>query len=182
MNEKEITSRILKKRALLLARRQVTDKTEGETIDVIVFFLGEEKYAVEATFLKGIRPLKNFTFLPGLPPFIKGIVSFFGVLYTIIDLKSYLEIHDEKKETQRQLLIIEHPKLKICFLIDQILEFKSIDKNDIQTDIAGIKGFEKGIIKGITADTEIILEPGKILEDQSLTGKFGTKTNRRIIQ
>ncbi len=175
MNEKEATSRILKKRALLLSRQPVTTKTEIETIDVIVFFLGEEKYAIEATFLKGIQPLKNFTFLPGLPPFIKGIASFFGVLYTIIDLKSYLKIHDEKKETQRQLLIIEHPKLKICFLIDQILKFKSIDKNDIQTDLTGIKGFEKGIIKGITAETEIILEPEKILQDQGLTGGFEQK-------
>ena len=56
--------RILRDRALTLAKRPLDIIQEFQTIEVLVFALGEEKYAVGSETVREVCPLKQITHVP----------------------------------------------------------------------------------------------------------------------
>lgn len=165
MDENTITQEILKKRTRELANsRHDVQTIEKKGLKLIVFALGNESYGLEANVLKNIQTMKNYIPIPGVAPFISGITSLFGVLYTIIDLKKFLEIEDIESQKNPKLIVVDHESLRVCFLIDRIIAFKTINEEALEKDITGIKSLKAGLIKGITSDTLIVLNSEKILK------------------
>ncbi len=164
MEENTIAKEILKRRTTQLARsKQETQGVEKEGMALIVFALGDESYGIEAKVLKSILTTKDIVSLPGVAPFIKGITNLSGVLYTVIDLKTFLGLQNQVPAESPSLLVVDHHTLKICFWVDHIIEFKTISNEALDTDVTGIKGLEAGLIKGITDETLIVLNIEKIL-------------------
>ncbi len=164
MDENTLTKEILKKRTRQLAgSKQIADVDHEEGLELVVFALGKESYGLEARQLKSIRPVSNYIPLPGVAPFIEGITNLSGVLYSIINLKRFLGLEETEAPANPKLLIIDHNTLKICFIVDQILAFKSVAETSLDSDITGIKSMEAGLIKGITKDALIVLNLEKVL-------------------
>lgn len=171
MEEKLLAQDILKKRTQLLAKRKAEKESFEDGLELIIFAVGDERYGLEAKQLKGIRPASNSIPLPGVPSFITGITNLFGVLYSVIDLKTFLGLKSGKKVIAPQLLIIDHDELKIAFLVDQIIEFKTILERNLETNITGIKSLDEGLIKGISEEAIVVLNLEKILEKIRKFGK-----------
>ncbi len=155
---------ILRQRAFQLAQETQYQEPEGKKIDVVVFTLNNEQYAVETQRLKAIRPVKQITPLPRLPQFVKGVTPFFGIIYTVIDFKALLGIESQPAENQH-LLIIEHDRLKVCFLVDQILQFRSIPESEIDEKVTGLRGIKADYLSGLSKDAVVILNLTNILND-----------------
>ncbi len=164
MDENLLTRKILKERTKLLAKTKQNEASLKNGMELIIFILGSERYGLEAKLLKSIRALPSYIPLPGVQPFIKGITNLFGVLYTIIDLKVFLNLNTGEEPLNSQLLVIDHETLKICFLVDKIIEFKTISEDDLETNITGIKSLEDGVIKGISSETISVFNLDKLLE------------------
>ncbi len=78
--------RILRQRAELLARRE-EQGAEGESRFYIRFLLGNEPFGVPYQFLEEILPGAQPARVPGVPPFIAGVVNRRGDLITVLDLR-----------------------------------------------------------------------------------------------
>ncbi len=165
MDEDTITKEILKKRTKQLAHsKHGVQEAEEEGLKLIVFSLGDESYGLEAQTLKSIRSLKDYIPIPGVASFIKGITNLSGVLFTVIDLKKFLGLPEEEPSENPKMLIADHETLKICFLVDRIIDFKAINPDSLDQHITGIKSLEAGLIKGITSEALIVLNFDKIVE------------------
>src|SRR5690606_24216590 len=74
---------ILRERAQALARADAPGQPahaaggadDGDSIEVIEFKAGGERYAVQATHVAQVHPIMPITPLPGVPVFIAGIVA-----------------------------------------------------------------------------------------------------------
>lgn len=165
MDDNALTKEILKKRTQQLAKAE-RDRSgdDDEGLELIVFLLGNETYGLEASGLKSIRSVKDYIPLPGVAHFIKGITNIYGVLYTVVDLKKFLGLTQSETPANSKLLIVDHESLKVCFLVDQIMAFKKIPSDALDTKITGIKSMDAGLIKGITNDTLIVLNMDKMLD------------------
>src|SRR5688572_1036467 len=80
------------KLAAMLAERadQLANDVENEefeqTIDVLIFALGNEEFAIDTGYVSEVIPLKMLTRVPGAPDFILGVVSRRGEIISVIDL------------------------------------------------------------------------------------------------
>jgi purine-binding chemotaxis protein CheW len=164
MGNQELVKELLRKRTELLAKAKIEREQQEESLNVVVFILNNEKYAIGANWLKGIRTLSSTVPLPGVPSFIKGITNLYGVLYSVVDLKVLLGLPAHEETQSMQLMIIDHETLKVAFLVEKIDEFKTIYERDMDASITGIKSMEEGLILGLSNDGIIILNPDKILE------------------
>ena len=78
--------KLLKMRAIEMAKEQEAIHNTTSSEDIIVFNLASESYGVESEFVREVYPLKDFTSLPGLPSFILGIINVRGLILPIVDL------------------------------------------------------------------------------------------------
>lgn len=67
--------KLLKKRAEELSKPIVVERNDLELIELLVFKLAEEEFAIETKHIKEVYPLTLFTPLPGAPPFVMGLVN-----------------------------------------------------------------------------------------------------------
>src|ERR1700733_9384152 len=76
---------ILQERAKRLAI-PLADHTVQNTIDVVTFSIGAEKYIIESQYVMEITKLRAYTPVPGTPSFVVGVTNIRGVVLALIDL------------------------------------------------------------------------------------------------
>ncbi len=160
-----LTNNLLLERAKRLAQKASLPGEISDALNIVVFLINNEHYAIEAQKIKAIQPYQGATFIPGLPNLFIGVTNFSGVLYAIIDFRQIFALPTNTQNTNKYLIFIEHPHLKVCFLIDKISDFRIISKKEIQTQLTGIKGAQKGCIKGILPDATILIDEQAILKE-----------------
>ena len=92
ISEKE---RILKARAVALAKQPEDNKVNDEYIEVVEFKLSHENYGIESSYVREVYPLKDYTTLPGTPPFVLGIMNVRGQIVSVINLKKLFNLPEK---------------------------------------------------------------------------------------
>ena len=83
--EGEERTRILKARALELARKPTSFETDG--IEVLEFLLAGERFGVELLFIGQVIVQKGLTPIPCAPPHVAGAINVRGMIVPVIDLR-----------------------------------------------------------------------------------------------
>ncbi|TDT50628.1 chemotaxis protein CheW [Fonticella tunisiensis] len=112
-------------------------------MQVIVFTLGNEKYALDTKLVHGIEKVMSITRVPTAPYYIKGLVNLRGNIISILDLKAYLNIEYVKEE--ENIIIVEIDDERIGLLVDNVHEVVDI-QNDMIERISESSGYIKGVI------------------------------------
>lgn len=63
----------------------VTDDEDDETISVLEFVLGDERYCLDITFIEQIVERGTVTRIPNAPDFVEGVIDLRGDITTVID-------------------------------------------------------------------------------------------------
>jgi purine-binding chemotaxis protein CheW len=159
---------ILKARARALAREPVRADAAQEFLDIIEFRLASETYGIESAFVREVHPLKDFTPLPGTPPFVLGIVNVRGQILSVVDLKKFFNLPDKGLGELNKVIIIRDDRMEFGILADVILGTVSIPLDAIQPPVPTVTGIGAEYLKGVTEDREIILDAAKILGDEKI--------------
>ncbi len=160
--------RTLKTRAAALAKKEKKAR-EGEThLEVVEFMLAHERYALELTYIREVHPLKDFTPLPGTPPFVLGIINFRGEIISIIDLKKIFELPDQGLTDLNRVIILNSKEMEFGILADTILGVNTIAAGTIQPTLPTLTGVRAEYLKGITGDRVVILDGEKLLSDPKM--------------
>jgi purine-binding chemotaxis protein CheW len=61
------------------------DPTDEETISVLEFVLGDERYCLDITFIEQIVERGTVTRIPNAPDFVEGVIDLRGDITTVID-------------------------------------------------------------------------------------------------
>lgn len=113
-------------------------------MQVIVFNLGNEKFALETRFIHGIEKMMDFTKVPLSPTYITGLINLRGNIITVLDLKSYLHVDFVQKE--ENIIVVEIDEEKIGFIVDSVYEVTEIEDSMIE-NLRDIDEQIKGVIK-----------------------------------
>lgn len=113
-------------------------------MQVIVFNLGKEKFALETKFIHGIEKMQDFTKVPLSPDYITGLINLRGNIITILDLKIYLSIAYVQKE--ENIIVVEIDEEKIGLIVDSVHEVTEIEDEMVE-DLKDSNEHIKGIIK-----------------------------------
>jgi purine-binding chemotaxis protein CheW len=112
-------------------------------MQVVVFTLGKEKFALETRLVHGIEKMMSITKVPTAPYYIRGLANLRGNIISIIDLKAYLNMEFTKDE--ENIIIVEVDEERVGIMVDDVHEVVEIT-SDIIERVTDNTGYVKGVI------------------------------------
>ena len=159
---------ILKARAQALAVEIKDGSTKKDFIEIMEFSLASETYGIETAFIREVYPLKDFSPLPGTPPFVLGIVNVRGQIISIVDLKKFFNLPEKGLGELNKVIIVQNEQMEFGILADAIQGTCSVPLDAIQNSLVSTIEIGTGYLRGVTSDHTIILDAEKILEDEKI--------------
>ena len=169
----EEKQKIFEERARILARRPRGDSV-GEGIAVVTFTLGGERFGIESSCIREIRPLASCTPIPCTPPFVLGAIHIRRRIVPIIDLEKLLNLPGGASRGPTQVIVLNGDGMEFGVLAEGDVASASIRHADLQPllpTLTGIRGeFVKGIMPGpmVVLDGRKLLSSGKIVVHETV--------------
>ena len=159
---------ILKARARELSREHGKAVDERGFLEIIQFRMASETYGVESAFVREVYPLKDFTPLPGVPPFIVGIVNVRGQILSVVDLKKFFNLPDKGLGDLNKVIILRDDRMEFGILTDAILGVGQVSIGAIRALPLTVSEIGVEYMRGVTADRVIILDAERVLGDERI--------------
>lgn len=112
-------------------------------MQIVVFTLGNERFALESKMVDGIEKTLSITKVPTAPNYMIGLANLRGIIIPVIDLKLYLNIN--KTRDEENVIIIESGEERIGIIVDKVNEVIEITDDMIEM-ISDNTGYTKGVI------------------------------------
>jgi purine-binding chemotaxis protein CheW len=161
--------KILRHRARLLAAGSKADApSPGSLLEIVEFVLGPERYGIESIRIREIHPLNEFTPLPCTPAFVLGLVNVRGQILSIINLKKLFDLQETGLTDLNKLIIVHAHSIELGILADAIVGMRSIVREDLHRALPTLTGIRADYLQGITKDSLVVLDVGKILADEKI--------------
>ena len=165
--KKEIRIR-LKNRAIAMAQEPGQKKAASATIGVIAFTLAAETYAIESVFVREVYPLRDFTALPGAPPYIFGIINVRGQILPVVDLKKFFNLPEKGLGDLNRVIILYDDQMEFGILADAVNGTKVIYKEEVLPVPPTVTGIGEEYLEGVTKERLIVLNAKRLLCDKSI--------------
>ncbi len=153
----------------------------AETVDVVEFTLGHERYALDISLVREIVEMMPITPIPRAPSHISGVINLRGEITNVMNLYTLLGLSD-KVENNAKKIIVFMPEAaggnNVGVIVDNVMSVTPVDESQVEhstTESAGGRTqYIKGIIKvgeGQGAETEkrliLWLDLARVLSDGS---------------
>jgi purine-binding chemotaxis protein CheW len=140
-------SEVLKNRADILSQFLANEET-GEKLEMVIFQLGSDYFALDAHYIDEIRGLTEITPVPCTPDYILGICTIRGNVYSVLDIRNFFNAEDQPVTDTSMLIIVASRDFHACVLVDSVLERQSVAKTDVKHSTTGMKNIETGYVNG----------------------------------
>ena len=159
---------ILAERAEQLANEDIVGTVEQveNNLDLLIFELGHEQYAIHTEYVLEVIPLKQLTRVPGVPNFILGVVSRRGQILSVIDICKFMGL--AKDQTSNVLLFLECDGQQIGIAVHKLKEISQISKDSIQPLQTQLSGEQAHYISGVTQQGLAVLSVSELLSSKKL--------------
>jgi purine-binding chemotaxis protein CheW len=138
---------------------RVRQDNRSGTIQVVIFTLGDEQFAIDLFDVKEVVEYTTITKLPNVPPYVRGIIDLRGEITTIIDLKQRLNITATKTttmETSRIIVLDETiTTSKIGILVDDVTSVSTFEAGQVDYTSASVSKEDTAIIGIIKKNVKI---------------------------
>ncbi|MGC8603802.1 MAG: chemotaxis protein CheW [Desulfomonilaceae bacterium] len=160
--------RILLERRQRLAQKPNNIPEEVQTIEVLVFCLGEEKFGIGSENVRELCPLKQITRVPCVPDFVTGIINLRGKIFSIIDLKSLFGLPKKHFSDPGKVVIVGYGEMEVGLKVDDVEGVRQIPVSQIQQDLPVMSEIQQQYFCGITAERLTIINLEILLTDESI--------------
>lgn len=116
-------------------------------MQIVVFKLGDEQFAVETSRVQSIADMMKVTKVPKAPSYIKGLINLRGSIISLLDINLLLNISFNSNE-QTNVIILNVQDEMLGISVDQVEEVLEFDEKALQK-LEGDKtqAYTKGIVK-----------------------------------
>ena len=151
-------------------------------IQLVIFSLDNEEYAVDIKELKEVIKIPIITPLPNSPEFIKGILNLRGKIVVVVDLEKRFNLVRENKIVSKHIIVVESENTDFGVVVDQVKEVLWVDKDLVQgtSELASAK-IKTDYLQGVVVIANekksrllILLDIKKMLNDKELISLEGT--------
>src|SRR5271157_6569342 len=148
-------------------------KETGELRQFISFSVGEEEYGLELLRVKEVIRVREITWLPKAPSFVKGIINLRGDVIPIIDLRDKFGLESREHTAATRVIVVEVEGRLMGMVVDSASQVVRIPVNQIDPPPPVVGGFSREFITGVgkLEDKLIIL----LNSDVILTAKERTQ-------
>jgi purine-binding chemotaxis protein CheW len=158
---------VLRDRARALAAGGGAEEP-ANLLEVLQFRLASETYALELTWIEHVRPIVDITPLPGVPPFILGVVNVGGRIVSLVDLKVIFDLPDAGLSAASRVIILRGPAMEIGLLADEIFGIEKIPSESLQAQLPSLSGVRTEFLKGVAPGGLVVLDGARLLSANSM--------------
>jgi len=156
------------------------EKTE-EIRQFISFSVGEEEYGLELLRVKEVIRVREITWLPKAPSFVKGIINLRGDVILIIDLRDKFGLDPREDTAQTRVIVVELEGRLTGLVVDSASQVVRIPGDQVDPPPAVPGSFSQELITGVGKLEDsliILLNPSEILtaEEKTALSAFDTPT------
>lgn len=153
------------------------DKDKGKMVQLIVFKLGNEEYALHIDQIKEVVLTPGIAKIPQTPEYIKGVANIRGNIIAIVDLENKFNLSKGTKEEQEKkgnyTLVVESESFKIGVLVMEVPNTLTVSEGDIDNSstVLQYSNLDQDCIKGIVKASDrmiIMVDMIKMMESEDL--------------
>lgn len=129
-----------------------TQKAEtGERIQLIIFKLGKEEYAMNIDQIKEVVLTPKIARVPQTADYIKGVANIRGNIIAIMDLEERFNLSSTSQTNANYTLVVESEEFKVGILVKEVPNTLTIRSTDIDdsSDIIRYSALDERCIRGI---------------------------------
>ncbi|MDR3231390.1 MAG: chemotaxis protein [Synergistaceae bacterium] len=104
---------------------------------VVVFFLGEQSFAINVDKTREILRWPGCRVIPETPRAMIGITSVRGEILPMVDLRVFLGVESETPLEQCKVIIAEFNEVKLGFVVDAVERIYRINSEDLDSSLTG---------------------------------------------
>lgn len=112
-------------RALELSQQAVSTREAGGRM-VMLFALGQELYAAEVRHIKAVIRPALYTPVPGVPPFVAGVINHRGMMISVLDLRPFFGLQRDEEAEDSAILVAEAGGVIAGILAESIEEITEL--------------------------------------------------------
>jgi len=155
---REEVQRILKKRAEALARPLQERQTLAEPLELLVFSLAGERYAVDTAHVQDVVPLREITSLPCTPSFVLGVVNHRGRILPVLDFRRLFGLAGEGVPEGARLVAAEAGGMRFAIFADNVPGTTLVDMRDVAPPPVTFTDDRKAWLLGVTGEMVAVLD------------------------
>jgi purine-binding chemotaxis protein CheW len=159
---------ILEERARLLARPTAEPAAPGAVLEVVVFTLGNEEYALETRHVREVVRLADCTPLPGAPPFLLGVINLRGDILAVLDLRSFFGVAGQPPAEGARVLVLGAERAEFGMLADAAREVRVVRADEVLEPPGATAGAAREYVRGVTREALVVLDGAVLLQDRRL--------------
>ena len=132
------------------------DIKKSNKIEIIVFRVGEEEFALKICNIKEIIRIPSMINIPNKPNYIAGLCNLRDALMPVIDSRKLFGMSEKEFGENRRIIVADIHGKKVGLVSDKVSEVINVDEADIKEPPGSIKENDEGMISSI-----LILNNGK---------------------
>lgn len=135
------------------------NQQQEETVQIVIFKLGEEEFGVNILQVREIEKLdQGITRVPKAPHFVEGIINLRGEIIPIVDLRRRFGLTLPELGYNSRVIIVEVGDALVGMLVDAVVEVLRVPVSAIEPAPAITKGVDAYFLAGVAKlDTRLIV-------------------------
>lgn len=168
MAELTFKEQVLRERAQAIQKPIEWGEKVGTDKIVLEFQLAQERYALNALYVREVCLINELTPLPCTPNFVQGLINLRGDILAVIDLKHFFNLPPSGITNLNRVIVVQHQGLEVGILADDIYNERVVYLEELQHDVSSITQDNIEFIEGIDDDGLIVLDIKAILSSPKI--------------
>jgi purine-binding chemotaxis protein CheW len=103
----------------------------GEDLQILVFRLSSEEYALPITKVKDINRVMPLTKMPKSPTFMKGVINLRGEIIPVVDLRERFNLPVSEATDDSRIMVVDFNNRLLGIIVDGVTEVLTIPTSEI---------------------------------------------------
>ena len=149
----------------------------------LTFFVDDEQYGLDISRIKEIIAPMDITHIPRTPEFVKGVINLRGSIIPVVDVRLKFDMEEREMDMNTAIIIYEVEKTSIGFIVDQVEDVLSIDKEHISDAPQFGSNIDTSFIESVAEvddDVIMLLNLEQIFEAEELLDISRLERNEKI--
>jgi purine-binding chemotaxis protein CheW len=159
---------VMEERTRALAEVPPRTPSAGEVLEVAIFQLANERYAVETRYIREVVRVHSSTPVPGAPNHLAGLINHRGDVLAVFDIREFFDLTERTSDDRARVLVLGEDRTGFGLLADTVGESVALRINTLHAPSSSISSMGRGFARGVTADGLIVLDGDRLLRDERL--------------
>ena len=149
------------------------DTKAAEELQLVVFSLGREEFAVEVTQVREIMRMEEITRMPKSPHFVEGIINLRGQIIAVVELARRLNLEGGERGGDTRIIVVEAEDIKVGMIVDSVSEVLRVSAEAVEPSPTLATDISVAYLQGVVKQDNrliILLDLTKVLSLQEMAG------------